>query len=131
MPKKRTSAQLDRDIAEVLTRKRAHAGKRNESLWSEVGLEEAPDREKAAFWREQLLNDVDDIDVSVSGALHPVLADISEVVDPMVLRALKNNQAASLAARDFRSAVRELREQIQNASVGQIVQYANDHYRNL
>jgi hypothetical protein len=130
--KKRSSAQLDRDIAEVLTRPRGHATKRDESLWSEVGLEDAPDREKAAFWREQLLNDVDDIDAGgVSSTLRPVLADVIEVLDPSVMRALKSGQVASLAARDFRDAVREIREQILNASIGQIVQYANAHYRSL
>jgi len=132
--KKRSSAQLDRDIAEVLTRSRAHATatKRDEALWSEVGLENAPEREKAAFWREQLLNDVDDIDAGgVSSTLRPVLADVTEVLDPKVMRALKSGQVKALAPRDLRDAVREIREQILNASIGQIVQYADAHYRSV
>ena len=130
--KKKRSAQLDREIAEVLTRSRAHATKRETSIWAEVGLEGASDREKAVFWREQLFNDVDDMDATgVSSSLRPVLADVAEVVDPEVLRAFARNQLDSIASSDYRDAVREIREQILNASVGQIVQYANEHYRSL
>ena len=126
------SAQLDREIAAALTRSRAHATKRQESIWSEVGLEDASEREKAVFWREQLLNAVDDIDAAgFSSSLRPVLADISEVVDPKVLRAFAQDKLDSIASSDHRRAVREIREQISNASIGQLVQYANEHYRSL
>ena len=127
------SAQLDREIAESLARSRAHATKREASIWAEVGLEDASNREKAAFWREALLSDVDDIDAtgSLPSSLRPVLADISEVVDPEVLRAFARDQLDSIAPSDYRGTVREIREQISNASVGQIVQYANEHYRSL
>jgi hypothetical protein len=129
---KKRSARLEREIAEVLTRSRAHAAKRQTSIWTEVGLDDASNREKAAFWREALLSDVDEIDATgVSSALRPVLADISEVVDPKVLRAFARDQLGSIASSDYRAAVREIREQILNASVGQIVQYANDHYSSL
>ena len=134
-PAKKSSAQLDREIAEVLTKPRAHATKRdasNGSLWAEVGLEDASSREKAAFWREALLSDLGDVDaMGVSSSLRPVLADISEVVDPEVLRAFARNQLDAIASSDYREAVREIREQILNASIGQIVQYANEHYRSL
>ena len=114
------------------TKSRAHATKHEESIWTEVGLEDASNREKAAFWREALLSDIGDLDaMGVSSALRPVLADISEVVDPEVLRAFTRNQLDSIASSDYRGAVREIREQILNASIGQIVQYANDHYRSL
>ena len=154
MSKQKTAAQLDREIAEVLaggtvvkkhhapkTRAHAtlksapdqwaHATKREASIWAEVGLEDAPNREKAAFWREALLSDVDDIDMGVSSSLRPVLADVSEVVDPEVLRAFARDQLGSIASSDYRNAVREIREQILNASIGQIVEYANEHYRSL
>ena len=136
MPKtartKKSSAQLDREIASALTKSRAHATKREESIWAEVGLEDASAREKAAFWREALVSDLDDIDTSgLPSALRPVLADISEVVDPKVLRAFAQDRLDSIASADYRRAVREIREQILNASIGQIVQYANDHYRSL
>ena len=137
MPKTRTkssastrSAQLDREIAEALAGPRGHARKR-ESIWGEVGLEDASDREKAAFWREQLLNDVDDIDAGVASALRPVLKDIAGVVDREVLRAFAQDQLDSIASSDYRRAVREIREQILNASAGQILQYGNEHYRSL
>lgn len=129
---KKTSAQLDRDIVEVLTRARAHATKSEESIWAEVGLEKASDREKATFWRQALLSDLGDLDaMGVSSGLRPVLADITEVVDPDVLRAFEQNRLASIASSDYRHAVREIREQILNASTGQIVQYAHEHYRSL
>jgi hypothetical protein len=129
---KTTSAQLDRDIAAVLTKSRAHATKREESIWAEVGLEDASDREKATFWREALLSDIGDLEaLGVSSGLRPVLADIAEVVDPKVLLAFRRNQLDSIASSDYRAAVREIREQILNASIGQIVQYANEHYRSL
>lgn len=136
---KKRSAQLDREIAGALTRSRAraHATKREASIWAEVGLEDASAREKADFWREALLSDVDDIEsrapgtMGVSSSLRPVLADVSEVVDPKVLRAFARDRLDSIASADQRDAVREIREQILNASVGQIVQYANEHYRSL
>jgi hypothetical protein len=129
---KKRSGQLDREIAEALAKSRAHATKREASIWAEVGLEDASDREKAAFWREALLDDIDDVDAAgVSSSLRPVLADVSEVVDPEVLRAFARDQLGSIAASDYRGAVREIREQILNASTGQIVQYANEHYRSL
>ena len=129
---KKSGTQLDREIAEVLTRSRAHATKREASVWAEVGLENASTREKAAFWREALLSDIGDLDaMGVSSALRPVLADISEVVDPEVLRAFARNHLDSIESSDYRGAVREIREQILNASIGQILQYANEHYRSL
>ena len=130
----KSRAQLDREIAAALakSRSRSHATARDASVWEEVGLEDASDRQKAAFWREQLLNDVDDIDaMGVGSSLHPVLADISEVVDPDVVSAFKRDKLAGLDSSDYRRAVREIREQILNASTGQIVQYANEHYRSL
>jgi len=131
-PSVKRSAQLDRDIAAVLTKSRAHATKREESIWAEVGLEDASDREKAAFWRQALLSDLGDLEaMGVSSALRPVIADVSEVVDPDVWRAFERDQLDSLDASDYRGAVREIREQILNASNGQILQYANDHYRSL
>jgi hypothetical protein len=63
--------------------------------------------------------------------LRPVLADVSEVLDPNVLRTFRNDQLDAISSSDYRAAVREIREQILNASIGQIVQYANDHYRSL
>lgn len=129
---KKSGAQLDREIAEVLTRSRAHATKRDASIWAEVGLEDASTREKATFWREALLSDIDDIETAgVASSLRPVLADVAEVVDPSVLRAFAQDQLDAIEAPDYRDAVREIREQILNASIGQIVQYANDHYRSL
>ena len=129
---KKSGAQLDREIAEVLTRSRAHATKREASIWAEVGLEDASTREKAAFWREALLSDIDDIETAgVASSLRPVLADVAEVVDPAVLRAFAQDQLDSIEATDYRDTVREIREQILNASIGQLVQYANDHYRSL
>ena len=129
---KKRSKELDREIAAALTRSRAHATKSTASIWAEVGLENASNREKAAFWRETLLSDIDDIDaMGVSSSLRPVLADISEVVDPKVLRAFARDQLDSIASSDYRDAVQEIREQILNASIGQIVQYANEHYRSL
>jgi hypothetical protein len=130
---KKRSAQLDREIATALTRSRAHATKREASIWAEVGLEDASNRDKAAFWREALLSDVDDIDEDegVPAPLRPVLADVSEVVDPEVLRAFARDQLDSITSSDYRDAVREIREQILNASIGQIVEYANAHYRSL
>lgn len=131
-PVRKSRAQLDREIAEALARPRAHATKRDASIWEEVGLEDASEREKAAFWREALLSDLDAIDAAgVSSALRPVLADVSEVVDPEVLRAFARDDLDSIASSDYRGAVREIRDQILNASIGQIVQYANAHYRSL
>jgi hypothetical protein len=137
MPKK-TPAQLQREIDETLRkgppgRSRAHATtKSGASIWEEVGLEGASNREKAAFWREVLISDLDDIDASgVSSTLRPVLADVSEVVDPQVLRAFAEDRLDPIESAEYRAAVREIRDQILNASIGQIVQYANEHYRSL
>ena len=131
-PTKKSGTQLDREIAEALAGSRSHATRSKGSIWAEVGLEDASDREKAAFWREALLSDVDDIGgLGVSSSLRPVLAAVTGVVDPEVLRAFAQDQLDSVAPSDYRDAVREIREQILNASIGQIVQYANEHYRSL
>jgi hypothetical protein len=79
-----------------------------------------------------LISDLDDIDASgVSSTLRPVLADVSEVVDPQVLRAFAEDRLDPIESAEYRAAVREIRDQILNASIGQIVQYANEHYRSL
>lgn len=149
--RKTPAARLSREIDEALNRRRrggeisraprssravkaagrAHATAPDASIWAEVGLEDASDREKAAFWREQLLNDVDELDGGVASALRPVFADVSELIDPEVLRAFARDDLESVSTSDYRRAVREIREQILNASAGQIVRYAEDHYRSL
>lgn len=112
------------------------------SIWKEVGLEDASRREKADFWRRDLEERLEDTSVNgLDRALLPVLLDVRGVVDPSILKLLRAGprsprwrlieHTGSTVSEGYRRAMREIRNQIRNASADQIVGYANRYYRTL
>ncbi len=87
-------------------------------IWEEVGLEDASQKEKADFWREQLLNEIENEPSARvnTGMLAVIMSDIAEVLP----------EDATLD-----ESLYELHGQVENASAAQIVGYAEAYYASL
>ncbi len=112
------------------------------SIWKEVGLHGASMGERAQWWSQQLLEDLDPGSSPwlrqgkhevLDPRFVPVLLDLDEVLDAtqmsIALLGSKHPQWAVFES-DRETIWNELRDQIMHASDRQLVQYANDYYAN-
>ena len=105
------------------------------TIWSECGLWRATTKERAHFWREVLLGELDDL-VSYTDVfpdqLVPIIKDLPtyprHVLGVIAKRGTLRKIHDPRQQRSLDWCLRELREQIENASSAQIVAYAEAFY---
>lgn len=101
-------------------------------LWDEVGMKRASKKKSAEFWRENLLSALDDfINGNPDGeqALVPVIQDLPKRFRELLTKAFEREYAKAENIGD--EPFDELKEQIESASVDQIIGYAEEYYKNL